>query len=92
MARLRGALDAIAGSIKYHPLSLLYRDDHQGNAKENSYSTMIISEMFIQLKSEVNARLRRGQAVLVSSRWERFEESNIVIPYYLKSKCKFLKN
>ncbi|XP_068200369.1 uncharacterized protein [Palaemon carinicauda] len=95
MARLESARDAIAGDVLYHSLCLRNRARVTVCSEESSISQASHNAIFNQLKLEIQWRTCRGQAVLVSECWSRFQdlcnEQSLVVPYYYESRRAFFK-
>ena len=94
MTRLESARDAIAGDVMYHSLCLRKQTRvtaSSGNKPEQGSHENIFS----QLKEEMIWRTCRGQAVLVSDCWVRFQElcedNSLVVPYYFEKRRAFFR-
>ena len=91
LARLESARDAIAGDVLYHTVCLRNRTRVSTDSKNESDNNRSSHDIvFRQLKREIQWRITRGQAVLVSECWVRFkdlcEEYSLSVPYYLESR------
>ena len=93
MIRLESSRDAIAGDMLYHSLCLL--DDKPGVSGSSSSKSISHDNSLCQLIRELEYRICRGQAVLLSECWSRFkqlcEEKHVAIPSYYQKRRAFLK-
>ncbi len=71
MVRLQSAFDAMAGDVKYHSVCAYFNKNDEGETTQGSEATNI-NDVFLRLSNEINARLSRGQVVLMSVCYEQF--------------------
>ena len=94
LTRLQNSFDGIAGDVLYHKICLL-NHVNSSDRRDADNASLERDKVFQELRKEIEAQTCRGQAVLLSDCWERFQElchnKSVEIPYYYLARNAFFK-